>query len=110
MDEDIAIPLIIFSFILILVWMLISYGKWKYREKQEARQASASSVGTGELKAMMREAVEEAIGPLAERIETLEDAVRRAETPRLPPAQPDEFLEEISPRGEEAAVPTTRRA
>ena len=110
MDEEIFIPIIIFSFILALVWMIISYSKWKIQHKQQTGQGTDNSLGLSELKAMMREAVEEANEPLLERIETLEEELRRAETPRLMPAQRDELLDEVNQAPVEQAQPAARRA
>ena len=106
MDEDIFIPFIIFSFILAFTWMILNYRKWKHMHRQQGRQDGDNSMGLSELKHMMREAVEEANEPLLERIEALEEELRRADAPRLMPAQRDEILEELN----EAAVPQTEPA
>ena len=110
MEEEIFIPLIMFSFILSLVWMIINYSKWKIQHKQEMGQASDNSLGMSELKDLMREAVEEGTEPLFERIEALEKELRRAQTPRLMPAQRDEILEEVNQAPVKEAEPAQRRA
>ena len=103
MDEDIMVPLIIFSFFLAFTWMILNYRKWKHMHWQ---QDGENSMGLSELKHVMREAVEEANEPLLERIEALEEELRRADAPRLRPAQRDAILEELN----EAAVPQTEPA
>ena len=95
MDEEILVPIIVFSFILSLVWMIFNYSKWRMQHKQEAKRAAGNSLGTSELKDLMRQAVIEANMPLVERIETLEAELRRAKAPRLPSAQPDPMLDEL---------------
>lgn len=110
MDEDIFIPIIVFSFILSLIWMILSYSKWRFQQKQETQRAAAgNSLGMSELKALMREAVEEASAPLAERIEALEAEVRQASKPRLMPAQKDPLLEDVRSTREDASEPAARR-
>ena len=78
MDEDIAIPAIVFSFILAFAWMVLGY----FKSKHKLGPSGESSLRTSELKVLMREAVEEANAPLVARIEALED---RLDTPALPP-------------------------
>ena len=109
MDEDIFIPIIVFSFILSLVYMILHHSKWKYKQKQEAARAAGSSLRTSELKEIMREAVEEATAPLAERVQALEAQLRSLETPRLMPAQQDDLLDELNQTREETPEPAKRR-
>jgi hypothetical protein len=109
MDEDILIPIIVFSFVLSLIWMILSYSKWRFQQKQEMQRAAGASLGTSELKALMREAVEEASAPLAERLEALEAEVRQASKPRLMPAQKDPLLDDVRATREEASEPAARR-
>lgn len=108
MDEDFFIPIIVFSFILSLVWMILNFSKWRYTQKQETARAAGNSLGTSELKDLMRQAVLEANMPLVERIETLEAELRQAK-PRLMAAQQDPMLEEMRPTREEIPEPTERR-
>ena len=110
MDEDIAIPLIIFSFFFAFTWMILNYRKWKHMHKQQVQQGSDNSMGLSELKEIMREAVEEANEPLLERIEALEAELRRTDAPRLMPAQRDEILEGLNQATAEQAEPAKRRA
>ena len=108
MDEDIVIPIIVFSFILSLVWMILNYRKWKLQHRQENQKAD-SSLSLSELKEMMREAAAEANDPIIERIELMEALLRQARAPRLGPAQQDALIEEIQQEHEEAPVPSKRR-
>ena len=109
MEEEILIPIIVFSFILSLIWMILNHNKWRYKQKQEAKQAASNSLGTSELKALMLEAVVEANMPLVERIETLEAELRQATAPRLGPAQHNPMVEELRQTPEEAPEPAERR-
>ena len=108
MDEEIIIPIIIFSFILSLVWMILNYRKWRFQQKQETERAASNSLGTSELKDLMRQAVLEANMPLVERIETLEAELRQATAPRLEAAQHDPMLEELHQTREEVPEPAER--
>ena len=89
--------------------MLINYRKWKLMHKQESRQSKDNSMSLDELKEMMQEIVEDSTEPLLERVEALEEALRRTETPRLMPAQRDEMLEELNQTPVEEAQPAERR-
>ncbi len=109
MDEDFFIPIIVFSFILSLVWMILNHSKWRYKQKEETQRASGNSLGTSELKDLMRQAVIEANTPLAERIAVLEAELRQANAPRLRPAQHDPMLEELRQTREEVPEPAERR-
>lgn len=107
MDEDIAVPLIVFSFILGLVWMVLGHFKWKYKQKQG--HASDNSLRTSELKDLMREAVEEATEPLTMRIQALEAQLHDLKLPRLMSARKDELIDEIEQVDEEQSEPARRR-
>ena len=109
MDEDIVIPLIVFSFILSLIWMILSHSKWKYKQQQEIARASDNSLRTSELKELMREAVEEATEPLTLQIQALEAQLRELKVPRLMPARNDALREDIDPVDEEIQEPARRR-
>ena len=109
MDEDIVIPLIVFSFILSLIWMILSHSKWKYKQQQEIARASDNSLRTSELKELMREAVEEATEPLTMQIQALEAQLRELKVPRLMPARNDALREDIDPVDEEIQEPSRRR-
>ncbi len=110
MDEDIFVPFIMLTFFLILTWMILNYRKWKLMHKQEMRQSQDNSMSLDELKEMMQEIVEDSTEPLLERIEALEETIRRTETPRLMPAQRDEILEELNQTPVKETEPAERRA
>ena len=110
MDEDIVIPFLIMSFFFAMTWLILNYRKWKYLQRNKERSESDNSMGLSELKDVMREAVEEANEPLLERIEALEAELRRADAPRLMPAQRDEMLEELNQASVQQAEPAERRA
>lgn len=109
MDEEIFIPIILFSFILSLVWMILNHSKWKHKQREEQHRTSGNSLGTSELKEMMRQAVIEANIPMVERMAVLEAELRQANAPRLGPAQHDPMLEELRPTREEVPEPAERR-
>lgn len=88
MEEAIVIPFIVLSFVLLLVWMMLSYFKWK--QQHAAGPPPGSSLKTSELQALMRAAVEEANAPLVARIEALE---HRIAAPALPPRHAERELE-----------------
>ena len=110
MDEDIMIPLIAFSFFFAMTWLILNYRKWKYLQRNQERQGSDNSLGLSELKDVMRQAVEEANEPLLERIEALEEELRRTDAPRLRPAQRDEILEDVQAPVVPHSEPAERRA
>jgi hypothetical protein len=68
MEEEIIIPLIIFSFIALVIKMSLDYAKWRRTHDRPSEQG----LRTSELKALIREAVEEANAPLVARLEALE--------------------------------------
>ncbi len=107
MDEEIIIPIVVFSFFLLLVWMILNFLKWRIQHKQQ--QPEGSSLRTSELKALMREAVEEANQPLLERIEQLEEDVLQAAAPRLTPAPQDRQEGAALKAPDEEPAPASRR-
>lgn len=87
--EEILVPLIIFSFIFLMVNTFVGYFKWKKEHESRTHgTGEESGLRTSELKALLREAVEEANAPLIERIEALEAELAEQHRPRLLPAQP----------------------
>ena len=92
MNEDIVVPLIVFTFVFAMVALFMAQARWKARHKLEAQGKDGTSLGTGELKALMREAVEEANEPLLERVHQLESELARV-THQLPTA---DYLEDES--------------
>ena len=75
--EGILIPLIVFSFIALIVKMSLDFSKWKQMHKSGGGAISEStedkSLGMTELRSLIQEAVENANVPLMERISTLEN-------------------------------------
>lgn len=104
MDEDIIVPLIVFSFIFAMVSLIMAQVRWSARHKLETEGKEGTSLGTSELKALMREAVEEANEPLLARIEHLEQEL--AEAPRQLPAAEKRLGEMMDAP---APVPAKRR-
>ncbi len=95
--ENILIPLFVFSFIYLTIKMILDYNK----SKMERTSAEANrSLAMGELKTLIREAVEEAQAPLLARLEALEG--RR---PELPPAERAPLLEPPEPEATVEASP-----
>lgn len=66
------IVLIVFSFIALMV-------KWSLDQKREKMRAnsSESSLGTGELRSLIQEAMHDAIAPVEERLDLIETNTRR---------------------------------
>ena len=65
------IPIVFFGTVLLIVRWSLEHHKWRVRHRQGAESAG-SSLGTSELKTLIREAVEEANEPLLDRVEALE--------------------------------------
>ncbi len=102
------IPIVFFSIIALIVKWGLDHSKWKIQH-QSGIASTDNSLGTSELKDMMRQAVIEANTPLAERIAALEAELRQAKAPRLRPAQHDPMLEELRQTREEVPEPAERR-
>ena len=64
--EDILGPLIVFTFLYLVIKRVIDY------KQAKLKAGSGSSVGMEELRSLIYEAVDEAIQPLAGRVEALE--------------------------------------
>ena len=94
--EEILVPLIVFSFIALIVKMSLDYGKWKRLHKDRGAGAltegSDNSLGVSELKALIQDAVEEANIPLSNRIARLEERLDAGQL--LEAAQAPKRLEE----------------
>ncbi len=95
--EEILIPFIIFSFIAIVIKMLVDASKEKARLRYSGKQAD-NSLTQGELRRMIEEAVAEATAPLMMRLEVLEE-----ERPQLPAAEALLQLDDLE-QGEEEPV------
>lgn len=68
---EFLIPIVLFSSIAFIVKWSLDYSKWKLQYRSGGVPTD-NSLGTSELKAFIREAVEEANAPLAERLDALE--------------------------------------
>ena len=77
MNFAILIPIVLFSIIALIVKWSLDHSKWKLQH-QSGDASTDNSLRTSELKAFIREAVEEANAPLTERVEALE---ARLDTP-----------------------------
>ncbi len=81
MSFAILIPIVFFSIIALIVKWSLDHSKWKLQH-QSGDASTDNSLRTSELKAFIREAVEEANAPLTERVEALE---ARLDTPARQP-------------------------
>lgn len=108
MDEDIFIPLIMVTFVLTLVWMILSHQRWKLQHRGQEK-AGDNSLRASELKALMQEAVEEASVPLLARIEMLEEQLHLKETPRLEAGRSELIVEETDAGQGEESLSVPRR-
>ncbi|MDX1532133.1 MAG: hypothetical protein R3362_11455 [Rhodothermales bacterium] len=84
-DPAIVIPLVVLSFVLLLVKTILNYRKWQLQHGRDARTAE-DSLTASELKALMQEAVADATLPMAAHIEQLEARLEALARRPLPPA------------------------
>ncbi len=77
MNFAILIPIVLFSIIALIVKWSLDHSKWKIQHRSGGASTD-NSLRTSELRALIREAVEEANAPLTERVEALE---ARLDTP-----------------------------
>ena len=82
MDLVFLIPVAFFAAITFIVKWSLDYSRWK-RQYERDDPATDNSLGTGELLALIREAVEDANEPLLDRIEALEERLDTLAQPRL---------------------------
>ncbi len=105
MPEEIAV-IIVFSIIagtlLAIIKAVLNY---KSSQQQAMPGRGGSALTAGELRDLMREAVEEANAPLVERLDAVEAGLDALAQPRLAPAREAPLLE--APL--EEAVPATPR-
>ncbi len=99
--EDILVPLIVFSFIYLTIKTILDY------KKSKRSVGSENSLGMTELRALIREAVQEATAPLVGRLEMLEE--QQAEAPLPAPSKPLLELEASVMEGEEKGTGTQSR-
>lgn len=104
MDADIFVPLIIFTFLFLSLKTFLGYRQAKLEHSPRTAEGEGS-LRTSELKALIREAVEEANEPLLARLEALED--REGPTSRLlPPAE--DLWDEVADMPSANPVPVLR--
>ena len=84
--EGLLVVFIVFASGVSIVKMSIEYAKWKrqheYSLPDSFRDDSDDTLGMGELKGLIQEAVQEAQAPLVDRLDRLENQA----LPALPPA------------------------
>lgn len=74
--EAILVPLIVFSFVALIVKMSLDYNKWKKMHESSdsiLAEGSDKSLAVSELREMIQDAVETANAPLLKRVSHLED-------------------------------------
>ncbi len=78
-------PITVIAFVLTILTMSFVFGgltlKWhndfKLRRDRQRAELSGSSMGTGELKALIQEAMAETVAPIEERLELIERNMRQ---------------------------------
>ena len=98
-----VIPLVFFATVLLIVRWSLEHHKRRVRHRQDAESAG-SSLGSSELKDLIREAVEEANEPLFDRVEALEARLDRLLEPRHTP-----LLDEALDAYDTEPTPAARR-
>ncbi len=98
MEEEIIVPLIVFSFIALIVKMSLDFAKWKktHHSNQSLGAGSDKSLGVSELKNLISEAVMQANIPLTDRISELEDQLEMSRK-SLPEKEPLKQLSRPEP-------------
>lgn len=83
MDEDIFIPLIVFSFVLILVKMILDHQKWKRSQggSSKPKQISEKAMSLSELEDVFQETIDLSVAPIEARIARVEKQLRRLGPP-----------------------------
>ena len=89
----VVVPLAFFGTLLLIIRWSLEYSKWKKRPYQEVA-SDGKSLGTGELKALIREAVEDANEPLLDRVEALEARLDTLVEAQLTAARSTPLLDE----------------
>jgi len=107
MELVFLIPIVALAAGTFIVKMALDHSRWK-RQYDRGHVAPENSLGTGELKAIIREAVEEANEPLLGRIEALETRLDTLGEPRPTPLL-DEALDAFETDGYEDASEAQRR-
>ncbi len=83
MDEDIFIPLIIFSFILILVKMILEHKRWRHSQGVEPKKKAIpdKAMSLSELEDSFQDTVDLSVAPLESRLSRIEKQLRRLSPP-----------------------------
>lgn len=86
MDEDIFIPLIIFTFILLLVKMILDHAKWKRSngDGKKPKKLAERSMSLSELEDVFQQTLDSTIAPIEARMARVEKSLRRLSTPEPP--------------------------
>ena len=103
-----VISLAFFATILLIVRWSFEHHKWRVRHRQDAESAG-SSLGTSELKTLIRDAVEEANEPLLDRVEALEARLDLLVEPRHTPLLDEALDETLDAYETEAVAPRRQR-
>ncbi|NNE34755.1 MAG: hypothetical protein HKN13_05945 [Rhodothermales bacterium] len=81
MQEEIFIPLIVFSFVLILVKMILDHAKWKRSQgggsKQKQKQLAERAMSLSELEDVFQQTMDASVAPIEARMARLEKQLRR---------------------------------
>ena len=99
------IPIVFFTIIALIVKWSLDYSKWKLQHDSGGPPAD-SSLRTSELKALIREAVEEANEPLAQRLDALE---ARLDAPTRHAPLLDASLDDVYEEAETMSVTQKQR-
>ena len=105
MDLVFLVPVAFFATIAFIVKWSLEYSRWK-RQYDQGDAPVGNSLGIGELRALIREAVEEANEPLLDRVEALEERLDTLAQPRLTTTHAS-LLNDLPEAAE--AVPVTQR-
>ena len=101
MDDLVAIISILVILPSIIAYSVVSVKRAKYRAQESG---SSDGLRASDLQRLIREAVEEAVAPLHDRLDALDGPPRRPEAGRLDPAVLADALEDPEDHGEPAAV------
>ena len=78
--EDVLIPVVVFSSLLLFLKMMLDFARFRHEHKAgtQSRSGTASnSLRVSELEALVQDAVDDAVRPLERRIRRLERSARR---------------------------------
>ena len=107
MELVFLIPIAFFATIAFVIKWILDYSRWK-RVHEGGGASEGGSLGTSELVALIREAVEDANEPLIDRIEALEERLDTMAQPRLTAGHPS-LLDELPEADEAESLSMARR-